>query len=259
LTIATNGSLPDIIQSACRRLCRLSPKPLRVQVSLDGLENAHDCIRGLPGSFKKALATLEGLKEVKKENRNLSFLANVTLMRENADQIGALLDFLKKSRIATKITPVRGNSFSTFGLSEKMINKDYGPSSDSGLETAGLKAMIDEVTLNHPGYFDPVQRKRLQVMSETLRCGRRQMPCFAGYEDAVIYSDGSLGLCEQLLPFGKISEWDGDLIKAWNSLAAMEHRAGILSCACIHGCNIGTALKKTKPWLFLGKILAGQV
>ena len=79
-------------------------------------------------------------------------------------------------------------------------------------------------------------------MLNTLKTGKRNFPCRAGFDDAVIYADGYVSVCEQVAPFGHMNDWDWDLGKAWNSVAAWKHRALTSSCACINGCNISTHL-----------------
>ena len=250
--IASNGSSPAEIESLCRNVCGSYKKPLYLQISLDGLEKTHDLIRKIPLGFKKAIETCEKLNCLKKRYPNLSFLVNISIMRSNLPDIKELVDYLEYKKYPSKLTIVRGNSFSTFHLPSALLNAGYDTGQDEAPSTEKIQKALKEIKSGHPSYFNAFQKAKLKITLDTLDSKMRQMPCYAGYDDAVIYSDGSIGICEQAIPFGRLQDWDWDLLKAWNSPEAMEHRVKLLSCACIHGCNITTSIKKRKPWLLLG-------
>ncbi len=67
-----------------------------VYVSLDGLEKTHDDIRGVDGSFKKALDGINAAKE------KVPVTINTTVMAENADEIESLVGLAKE--LGTKIS-----------------------------------------------------------------------------------------------------------------------------------------------------------
>ena len=57
--IATNGTLTENTVETIRSILEAGNlSNLSVQVSLDGLEQTHDAIRGVKGSFQKAMATI---------------------------------------------------------------------------------------------------------------------------------------------------------------------------------------------------------
>jgi radical SAM family uncharacterized protein len=67
-----------------------------VYVSLDGLEKTHDAIRGVSGSFRKAVQGIEAAKE------KVSVTINTTLMNENIDETESLVELAKE--LGTKIS-----------------------------------------------------------------------------------------------------------------------------------------------------------
>ncbi|MCW4000618.1 MAG: PTO1314 family radical SAM protein [Candidatus Bathyarchaeota archaeon] len=67
-----------------------------VYVSLDGLEKTHDAIRGIDGSFRKALGGINAAKE------KVPVTINMTVMAENVDEIESLVELAKK--LGTKIS-----------------------------------------------------------------------------------------------------------------------------------------------------------
>jgi MoaA/NifB/PqqE/SkfB family radical SAM enzyme len=67
-----------------------------VYVSLDGLEKTHDAIRGVAGSFRKAVDGINAAKE------KVPVTINTTIMAENVDEIESLVELAKE--LGTKIS-----------------------------------------------------------------------------------------------------------------------------------------------------------
>ena len=67
-----------------------------VYVSLDGLEKTHDAIRGVSGSFRKALRGISAAKE------KVAVTINTTVMSENIDEIESMVELAKE--LGTKIS-----------------------------------------------------------------------------------------------------------------------------------------------------------
>lgn len=63
LNISTNGLLPDKVLSIAKEACQAGIK-LEVGISLDGIGESHDRIRGVPGNFQKVVHLLDGLSEL---------------------------------------------------------------------------------------------------------------------------------------------------------------------------------------------------
>ncbi len=67
-----------------------------VYVSIDGLEKTHDAIRGVGGSFKKAIAGISAAKQ------KVPVTINTTMMAENVEEIESLVELAKE--LGTKIS-----------------------------------------------------------------------------------------------------------------------------------------------------------
>jgi MoaA/NifB/PqqE/SkfB family radical SAM enzyme len=78
ITVSTNGSLPARAAAVVRDLLPAVPG-LHVAVSLDGLEAAHDGVRQVPGSFRRAVETVDALAPLLGRNVHVAF----TLSRPN--------------------------------------------------------------------------------------------------------------------------------------------------------------------------------
>lgn len=82
ITISTNGSLPARAEEAIRDL-RAAEVGVRVSVSVDGLEATHDRTRQTPGSFVKALETIDRLRPILGRDVHMAF----TLSAANAGEL----------------------------------------------------------------------------------------------------------------------------------------------------------------------------
>lgn len=88
--ITTNGTLID--ESIAKEL--LKNKIAIIQISLDGFKpQTHDSLRGVEGTYQKALRAIELLKG------NMPIQINTTIMDQNLDEILDLTDFAHRNRI----------------------------------------------------------------------------------------------------------------------------------------------------------------
>jgi MoaA/NifB/PqqE/SkfB family radical SAM enzyme len=64
--VTTNGSFPDRVGAFLRTVGHTDAK-IHLQISIDGVGETHDRIRGFDGAFEKAVQTLEVVKELRRE------------------------------------------------------------------------------------------------------------------------------------------------------------------------------------------------
>ena len=264
IKLCTNGSLTQKVEDVCKKILEKYNKPLNVQVSLDGLKEVHDRIRKLPNGFDKAIQTCERIKLLKQNYRRLSLITAITIMQDNINNVAELVDFLEQKKIPSKLSIIRGNSFSTFGVPKGIIDSTYEPRQEILPEIGEIEKLLHSIGEKHPHYFNVGQKRELGIMLDTLKLKKRQFICYAGYKDAVIYSNGDVALCEQVKPFGALANWDWNFRAALNSREAWQQRWQLTNCACIHGCNISTSIaaqasKKRNIFKKIIKKIAGIV
>lgn len=86
--IPTNGMAPMWIERATEALIEyLGSYSIGVSVSIDGLEKTHDAIRGVDGSFEKAVETLKRLSALRDDYPDLRLAVGMTLTPENQREI----------------------------------------------------------------------------------------------------------------------------------------------------------------------------
>lgn len=82
LHFPTNGFLTDRIVSAAKRIVSATPAQVIITVSLDGHEQLNDDIRGIPGGYRRQIATFNALREIP----GLRAVLGMTLSRGNLGQ-----------------------------------------------------------------------------------------------------------------------------------------------------------------------------
>lgn len=97
--VATNGFLPDRIASVTREIMRFH-KNFSLGISLDGMNDTHDKIRGVNNSFEKACKTLSLLR---KDFPNLPLQVTMTVSAINFKDIPKVYEFAKKNNYRFRV------------------------------------------------------------------------------------------------------------------------------------------------------------
>ncbi len=165
IIISTNGFATDLIIRQMKKILVID-KNIGVAVSIDGMREAHDQIRGIKGGFDKAVKTIKGLKGLGVENLKISF----TMGDYN---IGELKKVYQLSReLGVEFTSgVIHSSDNYFVIENKLNNRDkiiteYGWLIKKELADWDLKRWAR-------AYF-------YYGLQEFVRTGKRILPDYAG-------------------------------------------------------------------------------
>ena len=249
--IASNGLLPERISDTCEWVlehCEL--EKFSVQISLDGLEKTHDEIRKVPHAFAKAIETIKILSELRKEHKNFSVNTALAIQPRNYDEIESFIEYLLPLDVEMKFLVVRGSNYGTYGLSPQ-ISSEFDPKSEEAASVSLNVKQLEElyfkmIELNEKASVEFWSELEQAAMYTTLRIleeKKRVIPCHAGNLEGVIYSNGDVAVCELTKPFGNLREANYDFYQLWHSDEANRMRLMTRTCACIHGCNLTTALR----------------
>lgn len=74
MTISSNGFATELVVDRMREILRID-KNVSVAISIDGIGEKHEEIRGIPGGFTRAINTVKGLKEIGVKKLRLAFTA----------------------------------------------------------------------------------------------------------------------------------------------------------------------------------------
>ncbi|MBI1852942.1 MAG: radical SAM protein [Planctomycetes bacterium] len=258
--IATNATLAEKTIGGCREIletCDLDR--LNVQISLDGLRETHDKIRRIPRAFDRTIDVMRELLPLRDEFPCFRPSINFCIQRDNVKEIEAFVAQMRPFDVPIKFAVIRGNSYGTYALAPEVQAgvdpKDMGTAELSPDELEDAARRIDELDRGpQGGFWTDMERRKIDTTVRMIRTGQRQVPCYNGRTEAVIYPTGDFSMCELTKPIGNLRDFDLDVAKIWRSDAANRMRDPISKCYCIHGCSLVTSLG-LQPELLLQKIL----
>ncbi len=237
INIPTNAIQTAVIERSVRGiLAHRGDFRLNIAVSLDGVGEAHDRVRGVPGNYKKALATIEALRRVREEDPRLSLSVVTTVMRHNIEDVKQLLDLgLKEWKLdyhslnLLRGTPMDGSlqpptpeQFAEISKLQVRLSRHYFDGRWGGL--GGWMATLGRFLLNR--YY-----------MQEIEGHPRDISCNAGDVSCVIDANGDVYFCELLKPVGNLKTYNWEFARLWNDLLAIDQRQRVRKgCHCTHEC-----------------------
>ncbi len=98
VTISTNGSFPERVKNYIEYLTKNCPKiQLRIQISLDHLEEEHDRSRKVKGLFNKLLQTSKVISEKRDEGCPVFLSIATVITKDNKNDLFELRKFIEKN------------------------------------------------------------------------------------------------------------------------------------------------------------------
>ncbi len=229
INIPTNGLLHKQIPKKVERIARhCKDSQVIINLSLDGVGEKHDCVRGVPGSFEKFEASYRALRELNLSNLNIGIHSVISIF--NVDDVTELFDYalgLKPDSYITEIAEERVE-LDTVGLGITPSAERYATAIDQlGARVEGHKfhgtARITEAF--RVEYYRLVKRilvERTQVIG-----------CYAGWASAQIYADGTIWpCCVRADNVGNLRDADYDFRAIWFSPEAECIRRSIYDKEC---------------------------
>jgi len=211
-----------------RAVCDMA-RPVFYQVSLEGLQEHNDYIRG-PGHFRRTLEFLDLLKE-----EGVSSMVMLTLTRANQEQVLPLAETL---RLRTDLFTF--NRLSLFGEGAALACADTA--SYGGFLDACVAAAQDNPVL---AFKDGLLNLALERRGERLFAGCAGHGCGAAFSFLAVLPDGEVHACRKL-PSALGSLAEHSLAEVYDSPAAREFRRGASACrSCVHKPRCGGCLAVT--------------
>ena len=241
--IPTNG-LPTVqtIQIVKEILQTCPELQLEVDVSIDGLGETHDRIRGVPGNFEKALITITELQALRSLWPNFTLYINSVITQENQEEITTMGHFFEKNN------QLDGHYF-------QIIRGDPKDPALQSVEAQKLDQIYQGVLAINLRYVSKASRKKswldplmraywkagylfsyqTQYRNYTERI-KWKMPCIAGQTSVVIDYNGDVMVCELRKPIGNLRRYGMDFRRFWSSIERnLEVRQVKLDqCFCTH-------------------------
>ena len=229
----SNSLLPDRLEDYTRRILDVCPDTrIKVSLSLDGLGQVHDGIRGVSGNFEKFLEGNRRLGNLREEYPRLRLNIISTLAKNNAAYLPETIAFVRENlEVDTHgINLARGNSLDP---SETEVTPDEYEATVRALDPAhaGLSNRLRTA----------VTREMHDVILKTVKEQREVIPCLAGRQVIVIDEVGDVTPCELIRrEMGNVRQADYDLRKILRSSRATDARRDIrdTQCHCTHECFV---------------------
>jgi MoaA/NifB/PqqE/SkfB family radical SAM enzyme len=255
INLPSNGLAKDkIVKMTGELLDRCPELTVHLNFSLDGLGVVHDDIRGVPGGFLKTVDTVETIRRMYGERKNLLVNIATVITSEAFHQMLELAAYVsQKGFCDLHIHEIlRGDppdpSLKAITLNQvKELNTKLAPAMDLGAKRLfrNLKQGRKIARLTYIGIMSFMEMIKEQNHDGPHPWG---MKCTAGDTTFVIDANGDFRSCEMRPPIGNLKEYGFNLREAYNSEAMKKEVYGIggggrANCWCTHGCWITSSLK----------------
>ena len=261
--IPTNAYLPDAIEESTRQVLTDCPDlKLNVNLSIDGILEKHDEVRGVTGQFQKIRESYARLDALRRDHPNLAVNAQSVISKYNADDIEETIRQLRDELDLGfhAVGPVRGSTpeKDAKDITSEQVREIY-------TRTDRIRAQK-----NGHGFLDHVADSLLDRLREielrAMDSKKREFVCLAGKKMIVISHDAKVYPCEPLwlddeqqrvfpqdATMGDLRESNFDIRTILSSPKADGIRKDVDKklCACMYGCAIYNSLLYA-PSTYLG-------
>jgi MoaA/NifB/PqqE/SkfB family radical SAM enzyme len=232
INIPTNGIQDKIIPGRIERVLQSAPKSeVIINLSLDGVGEKHNEIRGVRNNWARAMSTWGQLKQLKKQYKNLTLGVHTVISNFNVDTFYELCEYvqreLKPDSYITEIAEERVE-LDTVGLGITPTAERYTIAINTLLESMRDKKLsgVAEVT-------QAFRRQYYDIVKRTLREQRQVIPCMAGVASAQIAPNGDVWTCcVRAQSMGNLREHNYDFGTVWRTGKANELRRSIKAGEC---------------------------
>jgi MoaA/NifB/PqqE/SkfB family radical SAM enzyme len=249
VNLPVNGLLPQrLLQKLEGIFAACSGLRVNVNLALDGIGETHDAIRGVPGNFERALASLELLQDLRSREPGLRLHVNSVVCRENVSEMVRLGELVKQR-------------FDLDGHYFQIIRGEPMDKTLLEVHREALEQLYAELKPLYRHYADKVARRKgwlagagylgalglyHEIQAANLdRHHRWPMPCTAGQSIAVLDANGDVRSCELRERLGNVRDHGCDWRRFWESRERQDEIARIRrdGCWCTHVCFIHASLK----------------
>lgn len=227
--IPSNGSLPDLMMDQLRRMKGLTNAEISISLSLDGLEETHERIRGAQGNWDEVWSTFERLRELGEHPIKI----NTVITNENKNELIELMrEVRRRGPDFHSIILLRGDPMDPkIKLPALDELRCLGPEIFSILETYdyGQNSLSAHILRNY-------HKLLWNVSLRTIEEQRQVIPCLAGRAHMVMMGNGDVSSCEMLKPVGNIQTQSWDEITESPAFKQQVKDIKDGKCHCTHNC-----------------------
>lgn len=235
--IPSNGLLTDVIEKRVGEILeelKGSNTFLTIKLSMDGVGDYHDEIRGVKGCFSKVTETYSRLSKYREKYPNFHLGLNTIISNFNVDQIDQIYDYARSLNPDSYVSEIAEQRSELFNATdnitpnaetyEKLI-LNFKEKTKQGLKDR--KSISKYTEASRIVYYDYVVR----ILKEK----RQVLPCYAGLSNAQINPFGDVWPCCILAytqSIGNLRDYGYDFKKLWVSEKAKSVRAYVKNSGC---------------------------
>jgi MoaA/NifB/PqqE/SkfB family radical SAM enzyme len=232
INIPTNGLLDRVIPGRIERILQLAPdSEVIINLSLDGVGEVHDEVRGVPNNWRRAMSTYRQLKDLKSTYKNLTLGVHTVISNFNLDNFPELCKFVQEElRPDSHISEIAEErvELDTVGLGITPTVDAYSSAIDTLLD-----GMSDRQLTGVPAITQAFRRQYYDIVKQTLRQKRQVIPCMAGVASAQIAPNGDVWTCcVRAESMGNLREHNYDFGAVWRTAKADQLRRSIKAGEC---------------------------
>jgi MoaA/NifB/PqqE/SkfB family radical SAM enzyme len=229
INIPTNSLLYKSIPRKVEAICNSCPDAqVIINLSLDGVGEKHDRIRGVPGNFEKFEQNYRALRELDCPNLNIGI--HSVISRFNVDDAPELFEYalgVKPDSYITEIAEQRVE-LDTVDLRIAPSLDKYSWAIDQlikRVESRQFRGISKVTEAFRMEYYKLVKR----ILAEETQV----IPCYAGWASAQIYANGEVWpCCVRADNLANLRDVDYDFGRIWFSPAADRVRTSIRNKEC---------------------------
>jgi len=193
INIPTNGLLHKKIISNVLEICQHCKKStVNINLSIDEIGAADDEIRGVPGAYKKAVLTFQGLTKLKKKVNNLNLGIHTVISRFNSQNFAYINQTLLDMKPDAYLTEIAENRVELGTLNEQISPAPWN-------YAAAVDLLIHRIKNDHyTGLNRITQFFRLhyyQMVKKMLLCEHKIYNCYAGIASMQLSPAGDVWFC----------------------------------------------------------------
>lgn len=181
IIISSNGFATELIKQKMSEIIKIKPN-IGIAISLDGIGEVHEKIRGIKGAYEKVLNTLSALKDLEVKNIKLAF----TLSDSNAGELKKVYNLSRELSTELTLTVVH-SSDNFFGADNKINKKEELIKELDWLMKKELKSMYPKKWVR--AYYT-------HGMKRFVLSGERILPDYSGKYNLFIDPKGSIYPCD---------------------------------------------------------------
>jgi len=230
LNIPTNAILPNIPERVERIAASCPRSQVIINLSLDGLGEKHDSIRGVPGNFKKFEQCLQQLLALRRRLKNLSIGIHSVVSVFNVDNLEEIIAYADGSGADQFITEIAEPrvELDTVGLPITPSAESYAQAVDRLIRYVESKRFRGVARIT-----EALRVEYYKLAKRVLDEKDQVIACYAGWVSAHIYADGTVWpCCVRGDNLGNLRDHHYDFKEIWFGKKIREVRSSIAAKEC---------------------------